>query len=108
MREKVHIWDIAGKIAEEHGLTKSDVAKIIKSLDKIIVDEVYAGNQVAFTHFGTFIPARRKARKARNPQTGSMVDVPPRIMIKFRPYWKWKDSLKQAKYATTSAKKSAK
>ena len=105
MREKVHIWNIAGKIAEEHGFTKSDVAKIIKSLDEVIVAEVYAGNQVAFTHFGTFIPAKRKARKARNPQTGDMVEVPPRIMMKFRPYWKWKDSLKQAKYATAPKEK---
>ena len=99
VKEKQHIWNITSKIADELEFKKGDVTAVIKAFSREIIREVYAGNTVAITHFGTFVPYPSSGRKARNPITGDAVKVPPRIMIKFRPYWKWKDSLKQAKFA---------
>jgi DNA-binding protein HU-beta len=38
---------------------------------------------VAFVGFGTFKTANRKARTARNPQTGAAIKVPKRRVPRF-------------------------
>jgi DNA-binding protein HU-beta len=34
------------------------------------------GKRVQITGFGTFEPRKRKRRKGRNPQTGTVIDIP--------------------------------
>ena len=92
--EKTHIWDMSRRIADELGFKKGDVLKVLRKFTQNVVTEVYEGKPVALTHFGTFIARQSSARTARNPKTGEAVKVGPRAMIKFRPYWKWKDNIK--------------
>jgi DNA-binding protein HU-beta len=40
---------------------------------------------VAIAGFGIFETAEREPSKARNLQTGEMVDVPPMTQVQFRP-----------------------
>jgi nucleoid DNA-binding protein len=41
--------------------------------------------KVSIAKFGIFTKGERKAREARNPRTGEMVNVPARGNIKFQP-----------------------
>ena len=43
-----------------------------------------AGKAVSITHFGTFKPVNRRARKGRNPRTGAEIDIPERTAVTFK------------------------
>jgi len=41
------------------------------------------GQAITFVGFGTFKTAQRKARTARNPQTGAAIKIPKRRVVRF-------------------------
>jgi DNA-binding protein HU-beta len=49
---------------------------------------------VTFVGFGTFKTASRKARTARNPQTGATIKIPKRRVARFTPGKALKDAVK--------------
>ena len=63
---------IAGKV----DAPKTQVAEIIAALEDIVVANVKKGEKVAITGFVSFERVDRKARLARNPQTGEAIKVP--------------------------------
>jgi DNA-binding protein HU-beta len=79
----------------------SDVTGAYKKDAKAVVDAVLAGiekgmkkdGKVTLVGFGNFIVKSRKARTARNPQTGTAVRVPPKQVPTFRPSQILKDSI---------------
>jgi DNA-binding protein HU-beta len=75
--------ELIAKIAAENGLTKAAAAGAVESLLKGIVLSLKKGQSVAFVGFGTFKTAQRKARVARNPQTGAAIKIPKRRVVRF-------------------------
>ena len=75
--------DIIAKIAKDTGLTKTAVAGAIDSLIESITKSLKKGDSVSFVGFGTFKTSNRKARKARNPQTGAPINIPKRRVPRF-------------------------
>lgn len=65
--------------------TKQYIVKDIiqRFLDEII-NELAQGHRLEFREFGVFHTVRRKARKARNPRTGSSVAVPEKTVVHFK------------------------
>lgn len=61
-------------------------------LDRIEL-ELRAGHEVHLSGFGSFSILNKKARKARNPQTGAEVDVPAKRVVKFKPATALNDGL---------------
>ena len=53
----------------------SFIAGVTKSLKK--------GQPITFVGFGTFKTSQRKARMARNPQTGAAIKIPKRKVVRF-------------------------
>ena len=53
---------------------------------------VAGGKAVNISGFGKFEPVQSKARVGRNPKTGEEIQIPPRIMVKFRPGKNLKES----------------
>jgi DNA-binding protein HU-beta len=49
--------------------------------------------KVTLVGFGTFQKSRRKARKGRNPQTGEMLKIKARNVVKFKPGKKLRDAV---------------
>jgi DNA-binding protein HU-beta len=49
--------------------------------------------KVTLVGFGTFQKSRRKARKGRNPQTGEMLKIKARNVVKFKPGKKLRDAI---------------
>ncbi len=75
--------ELIAKIAADNDLTKAAAAGAVESLLKGIVQSLKKGDPVTFVGFGTFKAAQRKARMARNPQTGAAIKIPKRRVVRF-------------------------
>jgi nucleoid DNA-binding protein len=75
--------EVVTKVAKDTGMTKSAAAKAIDSLIDSITRSLKKGDAVSFVGFGTFKTSHRKARKARNPQTGATISIPKRRVPRF-------------------------
>jgi len=75
--------DIVAKIADDTGITKVSAAAAVDSLIQGITRSLKKGDSVSFVGFGTFKTASRKARTARNPQTGAAIKIPKRRVPRF-------------------------
>ncbi len=75
--------DVVEKIAKDTGVTKTTAAAAIESLIDGITRSLKRGDSVSFVGFGTFKTSNRKARTARNPQTGAPINIPKRRVPRF-------------------------
>ena len=75
--------EVVAKIAKDTGITKTAAAGAIESLIDGITRSLKKGNSVSFVGFGTFKMSNRKARTARNPQTGAAIKIPKRRVPRF-------------------------
>jgi DNA-binding protein HU-beta len=75
--------DIVAKIAKDTGMKKVHAAAAVDSLIDGITRSLKKGNSVSFVGFGTFKVSNRKARSARNPQTGAAISIPKRRVPRF-------------------------
>jgi len=75
--------EVVNKVAKDTGMTKSAAAKAIESLIDSITRSLKKGDAVSFVGFCTFKTSNRKARKARNPQTGATISIPKRRVPRF-------------------------
>jgi DNA-binding protein HU-beta len=67
--------EIIEKMAEDAEIPKSVASKAFESFLDGVMNTLKDGGKVSVSGFGTFSVADRKARKARNPRTGEVVDV---------------------------------
>jgi len=74
---------LIAKIAEDTGSSKSGAAAAVESLIAGITRSLKKGESITFVGFGTFKTAQRKARTARNPQTGAPIKIPKRRVVRF-------------------------
>ncbi len=75
--------EIIAKIAKDLGSTKTTAAQAVDSLIEGITKALKKGDSVTFVGFGTFKTSQRKARTARNPQTGATIKIPKRKAVRF-------------------------
>jgi DNA-binding protein HU-beta len=83
--ERVGKKQLVAKVAEKTGVNKKVVAQIFDALVEEIVDSLRAGNDVYINGLGTFKPVSKPAAEKRNPQTGGIIKIPPRVVTKFKP-----------------------
>lgn len=75
--------EVIEKIAKDTGISKSSAASAIDSFIGNITKSLKKGEAVTFVGFGTFKTSMRKARTARNPQTGASIKIPKRRVVRF-------------------------
>jgi DNA-binding protein HU-beta len=75
--------ELIGKIAKETGSTKTSASAAVESLIDGITRSLKKGESITFVGFGTFKTSQRKARVARNPQTGAEIKIPKRRVVRF-------------------------
>ena len=75
--------EIIAKIAKDTGMTKTKAVAAVDVLIDSITKALKKGDSVSFVGFGTFKTSQRKARTARNPQTGAAIKIPKRRVPKF-------------------------
>ena len=62
---------------------RSSAAAAVDSFIEGITKSLKKGQAITFVGFGTFKTAQRKARTARNPQTGAAIKIPKRRVVRF-------------------------
>ncbi len=71
--------------------------RVISSLVKMIAESIESGEKVTLSGLGTFRVKTRKAKPARNLQTGETVYLPEGRKISFKPSLSFKKLLKNAR-----------
>jgi len=72
-------------MAEKAGLTKADAKKSLDAFVEATSDALKNGDRVALIGFGSFSVASRSARTGRNPQSGQVISIPEKKVVKFKP-----------------------
>jgi DNA-binding protein HU-beta len=75
--------ELISKIAKDTGSSKVNASAAVDSLLDGITRSLKKGDSVTFVGFGTFKTSQRKARLARNPQTGAAIKIPKRRVVRF-------------------------
>jgi len=75
--------ELIQKIAKDTDVTKAKAAAAVDSFLDGITRSLKKGETITFVGFGTFKTSQRKARMARNPQTGAEIKVPKRRVVRF-------------------------
>jgi DNA-binding protein HU-beta len=75
--------ELIAKVAKDINGSKSTAAQAVESVIAGITRALKKGDTVTFVGFGTFKTAHRKARTARNPQTGAPIKIPKRKAVRF-------------------------
>ena len=83
--------ELIAKVAEETELTKADCQRVIEATLELTKKAVKKGEEVRLVGFGTFVRAKRSARKGRNPQTGKEIQIKAHNVPRFRAGKEFKD-----------------
>ncbi len=80
---------LAEKVYEMHTKKGVDTSKkhseeVVDFVFDTITNALGKGDEVAISGFGSFVVKHRKARMARNPKTGEMVQVAAKKVPKFK------------------------
>ncbi|MHB8334233.1 MAG: HU family DNA-binding protein [Acidimicrobiales bacterium] len=67
--------ELVDAIAAESGAAKNTVAEVLKAFEDVVVKNVSNGEKIVLSGFLSFERVQRKARTARNPQTGEAIQV---------------------------------
>jgi DNA-binding protein HU-beta len=78
----------AARLAEklssrDKAVSKAEAGRIVDEITDLVTAVLKKGDKVRFPGFGSFRVSKRKARIARNPQTGAPVRVPARTVPRF-------------------------
>lgn len=77
--------DLIDRLYKENDLNKRQCREAINTLTEAIVESVSAGEDVRLVNFGTFHPSSRKETVKVHPRTGEKIEVPAKVVPKFRP-----------------------
>lgn len=77
--------DLVEKVARDANVTKKAAARAVDSIIDGISYSLQKGKRVTLVGFGSFEVRRRAPRRARNPRTGTIINVPAKKVPKFRP-----------------------
>ena len=77
--------EIVKTISEEIGLTQLKTKEIVQKTFDAIVETLCEDGRIELRNFGVFEVKKRAARKARNPRTGTRVDVQAKYVVTFKP-----------------------
>lgn len=72
-------------IADKAGFTKADAKKGLDATIGAVSEALKAGDRVALVGFGSFSVTKRGARTGRNPQTGKVIKIAAKKVVKFKP-----------------------
>jgi DNA-binding protein HU-beta len=94
---QVNEAELIDAIADRLGADKRAASEAVDAVVDTITRAVAAGEKVAITGFGVFERQIRKARTARNPRTGALVQLKKTAVPKFRAGGTFKEVVSGAK-----------
>jgi DNA-binding protein HU-beta len=86
--------ELVEQMAKDANISKAAAAAVLESfMSSVSAALKKKDGKVNLVGFGTFMKARRKARKGRNPQTGEAIKIKARNAVKFVPGKKLKQAV---------------
>ncbi len=79
-KEFINLYKEIGKFE-----TKKETEEKLEAFLTAVETVLEKKDEISFIGFGKFVVVDRAARKTRNPQTGKMMKVPAKKVVKFRP-----------------------
>jgi len=76
--------ELVGVMAAKACISKVAAEKALNTFVETVTRTLKKGEKVSLVGFGTFDVARRKARRGRNPKTGTELKIPSVRVPKFR------------------------
>ena len=67
--------ELVDAIVDASGATKTAVQDVLRAFEEVVVENVAKGEKIVLSGFLSFERVDRKARTARNPQTGEAIQV---------------------------------
>lgn len=77
--------ELIAAIAEETGVMRSEVTRVLNAFTDTVTTAVAAGEEVAIPGIGKIKTVARAARTGRNPKTGEAVEIPAKTAVKITP-----------------------
>ena len=72
-------------VAAKAQVSKAEAAKIIDAALEAAVEAVKKGEGVQIVGYASIKVVNKAARKAKNPATGAIIEVPARKVVKIKP-----------------------
>ncbi len=85
--------ELAERLANERGLTKTEAKQTVDAVFKSIIDAAKAGAEVSLPGFGKFKVQNKPAREGRNPATGATMKIAASRKLSFAAAKAVKDAL---------------
>lgn len=95
--------DIVEIVFEKVGFSKKDVAAVIEEIFETIKTTLESGEKVKVSGFGNFTIRQKRARRGKNPQTGSEITIDQRRVMTFKASQLLKKSINQPASQTPTA-----
>ena len=76
--------ELCERIAKKTGYAQVVTKEVIQEFLEEIVIELAKGNRMEFRNFGVFDTRLQSPRKARNPRTNQVVEVPAKAVVSFK------------------------
>jgi DNA-binding protein HU-beta len=76
--------ELVGEMANTAGMTKADAEKSLNAFLDVAKKTLKKEGKLTLAGFGSFVVAKRKARKGRNPQTGEPINIKAGKVVRFR------------------------
>lgn len=76
--------ELVAKVAALSGQTKVDTIAVIDAVADVIKNQIKAGGELKLVGLFTISVVDKPARKARNPSTGEVVEIPARKATKIK------------------------
>ena len=76
--------DLITKMATDAKLSKTQATLALNSFMMATSAALKKGEKVTLVGFGTFGISKRSARKGRNPQTGKVIQIAAKKVVRFR------------------------
>ncbi len=77
--------EFVAMVSKRSGLSKKDSQVALEAVLESIQDSLVDKEGVNFIGFGSFFTARREARNVKVPKSEKIVEVPSRVVVKFKP-----------------------
>lgn len=89
---------IVNHLLQSSAVSRNDAIRVVEDLIEIIKQRLEAGEDILISGFGKFVVKDKRARRGRNPHTGTDLILPPRRVVTFHASGVLRDKINGKKF----------
>lgn len=97
--------ELVAAMQAKTGIAKKDAEAAVAAFIEVVEEAVAKKDFVRLIGFGTFVAKDRAARKAKNPQSGKVIEIPATTVPAFKPGKAFKAMTKPVEKAEKAGKR---